>query len=182
MVAKVNEELSKLQEKGIIKPVSSSSCASPVVWVKKRNGTLRMCADFKVHVNQCLQSDSYPIPAIETIFAGMQHANVFAKLDLTDAYWQVPLDVKSRELCTINTSKGLFQLTCLPKGMKNSASIFQRVIESVLHGIPGVLVYQDDILVHAQTSDQLAKRLSIFRRFEEKGVTLNQSKSVGKVK
>ena len=63
--------------------------------------------------------------------------------------------------------------------MKNSASIFQRVIESVLEGIPDTVVYQDDVLVHATTSDQLAKRLStIFRRFEEKGVTVNQSKSV----
>ena len=179
MIQKVNEELSRLQEKGIIKPVSSSSCASPVVWVRKRDGTLRMCADFKVHVNECLQSDSYPLPAIETIFAGMSHAKVFATLDLKEAYWQVPLDANSRKLCTINTSKGLFELTRLPKGMKNSASIFQRVIESVLEGIPDVVVYQDDILVHATTPDQLAKRLStIFRRFEEKGVTVNQSKSV----
>ena len=179
MIDKVNEELSRLQEKGIIKPVSSSSWASPVVWVKKRDGSLRMCAAFKVHVNESLQSDSYPLPAIETIFAGMNHAKVFATLDLKEAYWQVPLDANSRELCTINTSKGLFQLTRLPKGMKNSASVFQRVIESILEGISDVLVYQDDILVHATTPDQLAKRLStIFRRFEEKGVTVNQSKSV----
>ena len=179
MVEQVNQELERLQTKGIIKPVSSSRCASPVVWVKKRNGSLRMCADFKTFLNPCITSDAYPLPAIETIFAGMKNSKVFAKLDLKEAYWQIPLDANSRELCTINTSKGLYQMTRLPKGMKNSAAVFQRVIESLLRGIAGVVVYQDDILVHAPTSDQLAKHLNaVFRRLEEKGVTVNQSKSV----
>ena len=179
LVDKVNDELQKLQDKGIIRPVSNSKYASPVVWVKKRDGSLRMCADFKVHLNRCLESDSYPMPAIETIFSGMSNAKVFAKIDLKEAYWQIPLDQRSRELCTINTSKGLFHMTRLPKGMKNSAAIFQRVIETILKNIPGLVVYQDDILLHAPSSDSLAKRLStVFRRLEEKGVTINRSKSV----
>ena len=175
----VNKELQRLEDKGVIKPVTSSRWASPVVWVKKRDGSLRMCADFKIHVNQSIASDAYPLPAIETIFAGMRKSAVYAKLDLRDAYWQIPLDAHSREVCTINTTKGLYQMLRLPKGMKNSAAIFQRVIEVILKDIPGVLVYQDDILLHAPTSDVLAKRLSaVFNRLEEKNVTINHSKSV----
>ena len=179
MVDKVNEELERLQQRGIIKPIANSKYASPVVWVKKRDGSLRMCADYKVHLNRCIESDAYPMPAIETIFAGMSDAKYFARLDLKDAYWQIPLDVRSRELCTINTSKGLFHMMRLPKGMKNSAAIFQRVMETILKNIPGVVVYQDDILLYAPSSDSLAKRIStVFKRLEEKDVTVNSSKSI----
>ena len=79
--------LEDLKKRGIIKPVSSSPYASPVVWVRKRNGALRMCADFKIHVNSEISSDSYPMPTNETIFAGMHGAKAFAKIDLQDAYW-----------------------------------------------------------------------------------------------
>ena len=174
MVDEVNIELQRLQDRGIIKPVANSKYASPVVWVKKRDGSLRMCADYKVHLNRSIESDAYPMPAIETIFAGMSDAKFFARLDLKDAYWQIPLDLRSRELCTINTSKGLFHMMRLPKGMKNSAAVFQRVMETVLKNIPGVIVYQDDILIHAPSSDSLAKRVStVFKRLEEKDKTIN---------
>jgi transposase InsO family protein len=175
----INKELQRLEDKGVIKPVSSSRWASPVVWVKKRDGSLRMCADFKVHVNRSITSDAYPLPNIETMFAGMRDSTVYAKLDLRDAYWQIPLDARSREVCTINTSKGLYQMLRLPKGMKNSSAIFQRVIEVILKDIPGVLVYQDDVLLHAPTTDALARRLSaVLNRLDEKDVTINRSKSI----
>ena len=179
MEEEVSKELQRLEKKGIIKSVTSSRWASPVVWVKKRNGSLRLCADFKVHVNRSIASDAYPLPTIETIFAGMKNAKVFASLDLKDAYWQIRLDARSRELCTLNTSKGLFQMQRLPKGMKNSSAIFQRVIESILKDIPGLLVFQDDILLHAPSSDVLAKRVSaVLNRLNEKGVTVNPSKCI----
>lgn len=176
---RVKQHLQHLEQQGIIKPVTSSRYASPVVWVRKRNGDLRMCADFKVHVNQAVKSDAFPMPSTETIFTGLDKSRVFAKLDLTDAYSQVPLNKASREVCTINTVNGLYELTRLPKGMKNSSALFQRAMESILKDIPGVIIYQDDILVHAETSDQLARRVtSVLRRFEEKNVAINKSKSV----
>ena len=179
LVDEVNKELQRLHDRGIIKPVSSSRWASPVVWVKKRDESLRMCADFKMHVNRAIASDAYPLPSIETIFAGMRGSTVYARLDLRDAYWQIKLDARSREVCTINTSKGLYQMLRLPKGMKNSSAIFQRVIEALLKDIPGVLIYQDDILLHAPSSDILAKRLSaVLNRLDEKDVTVNRTKSI----
>ena len=86
---------------------------------------------------------------------------------------------KSREIFTINTTKGLHQMTRLPKGMKNSSAIFQRVMEDILRDIKGVIVYQDDILLHASSTDMLAKRVSnVLKRLEEKNVTVNAEKSV----
>ena len=104
---------------------------------------------------------------------------MLAKLDLKDAYWQIPLDKRSREVVTINTTKGLYQFNRLPKGLKTSSFIFQRVIEEILSGIDGLVVYQDDILVYAKSSSELARRVSsIIQRLEQKSVTINSEKSI----
>ena len=94
-----------------------------------------------MHLNDSIASDSFPIPALEVIFAGMTHAKKFARLDLKDAYWQIPLDKASKEICTVNTTGGLFVFNRLPKGLKNSSAIFQRVMEDILRGIDGVIIY-----------------------------------------
>ena len=114
MVESVNRHLEDLEKRGVIKRVTSSRYASPVVWVKKKDGSLRMTADCSFHVNKCIKPYAYPLPAIETIFAGMHGAKAFARLDLKEAYWQIPLDKASREIFTINTTKGLYQMTRLP--------------------------------------------------------------------
>ena len=177
---RVKAYLETLERRGIITPASSIRYASPVVWVQKRDKSLRMCVDFKVHVNKAIKSDAYPLPAMETIFADLCGATDFARLDLKDAYWQIPLDKQSRELCTINTLKGLYHMTRLPKGLKkNSFAIFQRVMEKILKDLPGVIIYQDDILIHAPSSNLLAKRLSsVISRLQQKNITVNQKKSV----
>ena len=70
-------------------------------------------------------------------------------------------------------------MTRLPKGLKNSSAIFQRVMETILKDLPGVIIYQNDILIHAPSSDLLAKRLSsVISRLQQKNVTVNQEKSV----
>lgn len=171
--------LKDLEKRGIITPVSSSPYASPVVWVKKRDGTLRMCADFKVHVNKAISSDSYPIPTNEVVFSGLKGSTYFAKIDLKEAYWQIPLDKDSRQICTINTTKGLYEFTRLPKGMKNSSAIFQRTIEEVLSGLKGVVIYQDDILIHGIDKAELSRRVSnVLDRLQQKDVTINSEKSI----
>ena len=89
---RVKAYLETLERRGIITPASSSRYASPVVWVQKRDKSLRMCVDFKVHVNKAIKSDAYPLPAMETFFADLCGVTDFARLDLKDAYWQIPLD------------------------------------------------------------------------------------------
>ena len=76
---KVKNELDRLESLGVISPVcmGAENC-SPVVWVRKPNGELRCCTDFKVHVNDKIKTDSYPLPKIETLFAKLKNAKVFA--------------------------------------------------------------------------------------------------------
>ena len=138
-----------------------------------------MCADYKIHVNDKIKSDAYPIPNIETIFANLSQAKVFAKLDLKSAYWQIELDNHAKAVSVINTCKGLYQVNRLQMGMKNASAIFQRTIESILAGISNILIYQDDIAIYAENMDELGKIIAnVKQRLNQRQVTLNDKKSV----
>ena len=82
-------------------------------------------------------------------------------------------------MSVINTTKGLYRVTRFQMGMKNAASIFQNVMETVLQGLVGCICYQDDILVHAETEASLQKRLNAVKsRISEKGLTVNADKCI----
>ena len=135
-----------MQELGIITPVQHSEWAAPIVPIMKRDGSIHLCGDYKVTVNRVLTPDNYPLPRIEDIFAALQGGKLFSKLDLSQAYQQLPLDPDSKKFTTINTHKRLFQFERLPFGI-STASTFQRLMENLLQGLPNVCVYIEDILV-----------------------------------
>ncbi len=133
---------------GWYEPVEVSDWAAPIVAVLKSDKTsIRICGDFRMTINPVSRLDAYPIPKIEDLFAMLTKGKWFTKIDLSNAYQQLLLDEESRKYVVINTSKGLFRYTRLPFGISSAPGIFQRVIESVLRGIPGVAVYLDDILI-----------------------------------
>jgi len=176
---KINLELDSLEKQGIITPVSCSTHASPVVWIKKSNGRFRLCVDFKATLNSNIKSDVYPLPTIDEISARIGDAKFFAKLDLKSAYWQIALSKEAKELSIINTNKGLYCLNRLQMGMKNASAIFQKCIESILKGIDGVVVYQDDVLLFAQTETQIKRIMKrVNQRLRDNNVTINVDKSV----
>ena len=108
----------------------------------------------------------------------MDGAQYFAKLDLKDAYWQTELDEEAKQLSVINTTNGVYTMNRLQMGMKNAASIFQKVIESTLGGIPGVIAYQDDVLMFAATEASLRRWMTATRnKLEECGFSINEQKS-----
>ena len=94
---KVEEELQRLESLGIITPVKHSKWAAPVVPVLKQNGTIRLCGDYRITVNQASKVDTYPLPKVEDLFAAMSGGKVFTKLDMSQAYLQLPLDDNSKE-------------------------------------------------------------------------------------
>ena len=106
---KVERELDRLKEEGIIEPVTFSEWAAPIVPVVKTNGEIRVCGDYRVTVNQAATPDVYPLPRIEDLFASLSGGKIFTKLDLAHAYQQVEIAEESRKYTTINTTKGLFQ-------------------------------------------------------------------------
>ena len=113
----------------------------------KGDGGIRLCGDYKVTVNQVLKVDQYPVPTPEDLFATLAGGQTFTKLDLSQAYQQVCLEPESRKYVTINTHKGLYQYTRLPFGVASAPAVFQQLMEKILQGIPGVVVYLDDLLI-----------------------------------
>ena len=163
---KVEAQLDKLEAAGIIRPLQFSQWAAPIVPVLKRDGSIRICGDYKVTVNLAAKTDTYPLPKIEDLFASLSGGKLFSKVDLASAYQQIPLDEQSKEFTTINTPKGLYCYNRLPFGVASAPSIFQRTMESILQGIDHVCVYLDDILItgatekeHLQNLDKVLTRL-----------------------
>ena len=174
LIDKVAQEIDRLQELGIITPVTYSEWAAPIVPILKGNGSIRLCGDYKVTVNPVLNVDTYPLPRIEDLFAALSGGKVFSKLDLRQAYLQVHLDEDSKKYTTINTLKGLFQYKRLPFGIASAPSLFQRIMENLLSDIPQVSVYLDDILVTGK--DHLYHLHLVLQHLESAGLTLKKSK------
>ena len=126
---------------GILEPIQFSEWATPVVPVVKKDGSIRLCGDYKGTVNQSAKTDTYPLPRIEDLFASLCGGTIFSNFDLAhNAYQQVVPDDKSKEMVTINTHKGLYKVNRLPFGVASAPSMFQRNMESILQGLPQVCV------------------------------------------
>ena len=163
---KVEQELEHLKQQRVIEPVQMSEWAAPIVPVLKPDGTIRICGDYKMTINRAAKPDVYPLPRVEDLFATLAGGKAFTKLDLAQAYQQIPLEESSKQYVTINTHKGLFRYNRLPFGVSAAPSIFQRIMENLLQGIPHVSIYLDDILItgtteteHLNTLDEVLSRL-----------------------
>ncbi|XP_048247554.1 uncharacterized protein K02A2.6-like [Haliotis rufescens] len=175
---KVENELERLEQQGVIKPVQYSEWAAPTVPVLKSDqSSVRICGDYKLTVNQVAKPDCYPIPRIEDLFASLSGGRKFTKLDMSNAYQQIVLDDDSKKLTTINTHKGLYEYQRLPFGVSAAPAIFQRTIECLLSDLPHVCVYLDDILVTGVDDAEHNKNLNeVLDRLQKAGLRLNASK------
>ena len=129
---KVEQELERLEQDGIVTPVQFSNWATPIVPVVKGDGSIRICGDYKVTVNRAARLDTYPLPRFGDLFAALGRGKTFTKLDLAHAYQQIALEEESKEYATINTHKGLYRYNRLPFGVASAPSIFQRTMEGIL--------------------------------------------------
>ena len=120
MKAAVEEELDRLERIGVLEKIPSSDWAAPIVAVPKKDGTVRLCGDYKVTVNPALEVDQYPLPVPEAMFATLAGGKNFTTLDLSQAYQQLELEEESRKYLAINTHRGLYQYTRLPYGVASA--------------------------------------------------------------
>ena len=174
----VKTELDNLVQSGIITPITSSSWATPIVAVRKPNGTYRLCGDYSVTANRSLKLTSFTTPGIEEMFTDMRNCTHFSKIDLTNAFLQIPIDESSKEITTINTIWGLYHYNYLPFGLSISPGIFQQVMDQLIQGLDGVKSYQDDLLIFGSSQSEHDARLrQLFLRLLEKNVKINAKKS-----
>lgn len=119
----------------MLEKVVHADWAAPIVTVPKRDGTFRLCGDYKVTINQDLEVDQYPLPVPEDLMSSLTGGKTFTKLDLSSAYQQMPLEEESRQYVTISTHRGLYHYTCLPFGIASAPAIFQKAMDSILQGL-----------------------------------------------
>ena len=145
--------------------------------VVKPDGSVRICGDYRVTVNQVTKLDTYPLPKIKDLFASLAGGKHFTKLDLAHAYQQIVLDEESQKLVVINTHKGLIKYTRLPFGVASAPAIFQRIMEGILQGLDNVTVHLDDILVTGKTQKEHLRNLdNVLDRLENAGLRLKRKK------
>ncbi|XP_072177830.1 uncharacterized protein [Diadema setosum] len=175
---KVEKELKRLESENIISKVDNSEWATPIVVVPKSDGSVRICGDYKVTINQVLEGNMPDtLPTAEDLFSTLTGGQVFTKMDLTNAYLQLGVDDESKSKLTINTHLGLFEFNRLPFGISTALGIFQGVMTEILEGIEGVVCYLDDILVSApdkSTHDE--KLLEVLKRLEKHNVRVKPQK------
>ena len=178
----VEQNIKDLVSEGILKEVHSSSWATPIVTPLKTDGRPRICGDFRVTINPFLKQSANTTREVEDMFQGLSGANTFSKIDLTNAFLQVPLDEKSKEFTTIHTSWGLFQYQFLPFGLTASPGIFQKVIDGIIKDLPGTRSYQDDIIVYAKSKPEHDQRLQkLLEALCQHNVRINVKKSTFRV-
>ena len=129
---------------------SQSPWASPIVLVKKKDGDLRFCVDYR-QLNRVTKPDVYPLPRIDDTLDLLSGSRFFTTLDLASGYWQ------SKEKTAFVTWSGLFQFCKMPFGLMNAPATFQRLMAIVLAGLVKegcCLVYLDDVIVMGKTLDE----------------------------
>ncbi|KAK8767610.1 hypothetical protein V5799_005610 [Amblyomma americanum] len=173
----MNQEVDKMLAKDIIEP-SSSPWSSPVVLVKKKDGSWRFCVDYR-HLNRTTKKDVYPLPRIDDALDCLHGGKYFSSIGLRSGYWQIAVDEKDRENTAFVTPDGLYQFKVMPFGLCNAPATFERMMDSLLRGFKWstCLCYLDDVVVFSPTFATHLERLSsILTVFRNAGLQLNSSK------
>lgn len=175
-IKEIKEEVADLQRAGLV-TTSTSEWASPIVHVKKKDGSRRLCVDFK-KVNKVTKADPYPMPQIESMIDELADAKYISTLDLTKGYWQVPVDPASRNRTAFILPFGKFEFTVMPFGLAGAPAVFQRLMDSLFQDLSGrVAAYMDDIVVYSTSwDDHLLHVNEALTRLKNVGLTLKLNK------
>lgn len=167
----VKAHINQLLETQIIRE-SSSPYASPIVLVKKKDGSLRMCVDYR-QLNSKTRKDSFPLPRIEESLDALAGARWFTTMDLASGYNQVPVAEKDRMKTAFCTPFGLYEWNRMAFGLCNAPSTFQRLMERMFGSqhFQSLLLYLDDVIVFSSTVSEHLQRLEVvLQRLQQEGL------------
>lgn len=157
---------------------SCSLYASPIVLVRKKDGSLRLCVDYRL-LNSKTRKDAFPLPRIEESLDALSGAQWFSTIDLASGYHQVPVTEKDRMKTAFCTPFGLFEFQRMPFGLCNAPSTFQRLMERMFgdQNCHSLLLYLDDVIVFSPTVDEHLNRLElVLNRFQNEGLKIKLQK------
>ena len=174
----IRKEVGDMMEQKIVVE-SESPWASPPVLVRKRDGTVQFCIDYR-KLNEVTVADQYPLPRIDDVLDALSKGRYFAVIDLKAGYWQIPLEASDAQKTAFRTIDGLFQFNVMPFGLRNAPATFQRLMDVVFSGLKwkGLLVYMDDIVIYSETpKEHLSMLDKVCGRLSVAGLKINPKKS-----
>ncbi|KYO40107.1 hypothetical protein Y1Q_0013299 [Alligator mississippiensis] len=169
-------EITEMRELGVIRP-SVSPWASPVVLVRKQNGSIRFCVDYR-KLNAITTSDAYPMPRTDSLLDCLGPAEIISTFALSKGFWQMALDPDAIAKSAFTTLVGLYAFTVLPFGMRNPPSSFQRLINNQLQGYEQFsMAYISDIAIFSQDFDShLIHLTTVLDKIKQAGLTIKAKK------
>ncbi|XP_074115209.1 uncharacterized protein LOC141537903 [Cotesia typhae] len=175
----VRKRINELLEANVIHP-SNSPFASPILLVKKKDGSDRLCVDYR-ELNKNTIADKFPLPLILDQIPRLRKAKFYISLDIASGFHQIPIHPESIERTAFVTPDGQFEFLTMPFGLKNAPSVFQRAILKALGELAYtyVVVYLDDVLVIADTIEETFERLRMCERMSLKLTSSIENLSLG---
>ena len=154
-----------------------SEWAAPTVYIRKKSKEIQVCADFSTGLNAALKDYHYPLPSSEEVFNKLNGGKVFSKIDLSEAYLQIPVEENSSKLFCINTHRGLYKFDRLVFWIKVAPANFQQVMDTILGGFDFTFAYFDDIVISSKTKELHRERLNkVFAQIREFGFKVKEAK------
>ncbi|KAK7114597.1 hypothetical protein V1264_000634 [Littorina saxatilis] len=173
----LKKDIDNMLKMGVIRE-SSSPYSSPVVVVKKKDGTNRVCIDFR-KVNKITVFDPEPMPTATDLFRQLTGSKIFSKIDLSKGYWQIPVREEDIPKTAFATPDGTYECLRMPFGMVNSGATLKRGMRKMLKGMKNVVYYWDDLLVHTETfAEHLETLRELFSRLTKANLTVRPSKCI----
>lgn len=174
----VNKQIDQWIQDNIVQP-SISEYASPIVLVKKKDGSVRVCVDYR-KINRKIVKNRYPLPLIEDQIDALQQARIFSTIDLENGFFHVPIEEASRKYTAFIVPDGIYEFLRAPFGLCNSPAIFQRYINNVFKSLINeriVLVYMDDLIIPSNNiKSGIAKLERVLQVASEAGLRINWKK------
>lgn len=176
-LAELKKQLEDLLEKGFVRP-SSSPWGAPVLFVKKKDGSMRLCIDYR-GINNITIKDKYPLPRIDELLDQLRGASWFSKIDLASGYHQIPILEKDISKTSFRTRYGQYEFVVMPFGLTNAPTAFMRLMNEVFHDYLDkfVIIFIDDILDYSRSEEEHWEHLSkVLARLQEQKLFAKFSK------
>ncbi|GJV98868.1 reverse transcriptase domain-containing protein [Tanacetum coccineum] len=162
------KQLQELSDKGFIRP-SSSPWGAPVLFVKKKDGSFRMCIDYR-ELNKLTIKNRYPLPRIDDLFDQLQGSSVYSKIDLRSGYHQLRVREKDIPITAFRTRYGHYEFQVMPFGLTNAPAVFMDLMNRVCRSFLDkfVIVFIDDILIYSKNKEEHEEHLRIILELLQK--------------